>query len=695
MAGRCMKKNKPEKMISASETGRNLSKAPTRQSRIRLYFPTLFLLGAILVWELILRINQSVPVWNQGALITLLFSAASALFLSAFAYLMGNLPAKLWTGALLLLLSLLYGSQFIYYQIFETYYTAYSAGQGNQVLEFMDIILGAILENLLLVIIILLPLLLFILVNLKRKVILMRSWLLSLATFLIAVSLFVIAVVAINWGSHEPNSAYHSYYVDRYPNFSVAQLGMITTMRLDLQSSFFDSEIEATPPPINSEPSATSQQESSDETTNQNNDPSGTPEPSPTPVPVSQVMEIDFDRLIAEAESDELKQMHEYFNWSEATRQNKYTGMFEGYNLILITAESYSHYALDPVVTPTLYKMANEGFKFNNFYNPVWGVSTSDGEYVATTGLLPKTGVWSMYHSGSKKMPFAMGNQLRGLGYKTLAYHNHTYDYYKRDISHPNLGYEYKGLGNGLDVTETWPESDLEMMQLTVGEYLDHEPFHAYYMTVSGHLRYNFSGNFIARKNKELVQNLPYTESAKAYMATQIELDRAMEYLMNELEKAGVAERTLIVISADHYPYGLEKPDLESLAGHAIENNFELYRSSLIIYAKGMTPVTIDRPVSSLDIIPTVSNLLGLEYDSRLLMGRDAFSDADPLIIFLNRSFITNQGRYNSLTGEWQPEPGSTAGDEYRKAISDEIERKFYYSAKILDYDYYGLIGLE
>jgi len=51
--------------------------------------------------------------------------------------------------------------------------------------------------------------------------------------------------------------------------------------------------------------------------------------------------------------------------------------------------------------------------------------ATSDGEYVATTGLLPKSGVWSMYQSGDNAMPFAMGNQLRRLGYTTRAWHNH------------------------------------------------------------------------------------------------------------------------------------------------------------------------------------------------------------------------------------------------------------------------------
>ena len=110
-------------------------------------------------------------------------------------------------------------------------------------------------------------------------------------------------------------------------------------------------------------------------------------------------MEIDFNKLIAEAQNDVLKDMHAYFSTKQVTKKNEKTGIYEGYNLILITAEAFSRFSADKDVTPTLYKMLNEGYRFTNFYNPIWGVSTSDGEYVATTGLIPKSGVWSMYKS--------------------------------------------------------------------------------------------------------------------------------------------------------------------------------------------------------------------------------------------------------------------------------------------------------
>ncbi len=414
------------------------------------------------------------------------------------------------------------------------------------------------------------------------------------------------------------------------------------------------------------------------------------------------VLNLDFS-----SKDNKFKALNNYFASSIPSKKNQYTGIYKGYNLVLITAEGFSPYAVDKNLTPTLYKMSTEGFKFNNFYTPIWGVSTSDGEYTVCSGLIPKAGIWSFYRSGRNYMPFGLGNMFNGIGVdKTFAYHNNTYNYYHRDISHPNLGYTYKGYGNGLEkyITKQWPQSDLEMIEGSIKDYLsDDKPFHAYYMTVSGHLDYN-QENDMAAKNWDMVKDLECSETLKAYYACNIELDKALEKLINELKAAGVYEKTVIAITPDHYPYGLEQDSAnkytlwEELLGHPVEETFELYKSNFILFCGGTenAPV-IDKYCSSLDILPTLLNLFGFEYDSRLLMGRDILSDSEPLVILSDHSFITSKGKYNATTKEFYSFSSDTFKSEdevalYVENLKNIVNNKFTVSAEILEEDYYNYI---
>jgi lipoteichoic acid synthase len=466
---------------------------------------------------------------------------------------------------------------------------------------------------------------------------------------------------------------------------SVDKFGLLTTGRLDIRN-MLKSVVFAL------EPLPWEYVESEEPPANQPKEPPPEEVEDPVKVVEYNIMDIPFEDLIEGEKNEAIRSMHEYFAKVDPSKKNEYTGKYKGKNLIFITAEGFSPYAVNRDLTPTLYKMQEEGFKFKNFYTPLWGVSTTDGEYVACTGLLPKEGIWSFYKSSDNYLPFAMGNQLKKEGYVTKAYHNHYFDYYYRHLSHPNMGYAYKGLGNGLDITETWPESDLEMIELTIPEFIDNQPFHVYYMTVSGHLQYTFTGNYIAAKNRDLVENLPYSDRVKAYLACNIELDRAMEKLIQELEKRGIAEDTLIAISPDHYPYGLTLGEISELANKEIKKDLELERGIFLLWSKGMEPVEVDKACSSLDIIPTLSNLMGLEYDSRLLMGRDILSDSDPLVMFSDRSFITDKVSYNAKTNKVTSLTGEEIEKSYINEIFEEVKSKFKYSAMILDTDYYNLI---
>jgi lipoteichoic acid synthase len=675
-------------------------------------FPELLLKYRLLIFFIstIAYLELVYKLWNFKELsLDYIFPVLFALSVGAALFLISGLfPVKanrIVTIFLTSFLIIVYGIQLIYYSIFRTPLSIYSITGADDTIQFIDIIFSAIINNIVALILLFVPLV-FLLVF-SRKFSFSRIKPMSIFSILLFYCIsYTVAIICVNLTGQSVVSQYSLYYKDSSPEISVCKLGLLTTMRLDFERLVLETEqndnVDEMTDTEKTDDNSTSVTIIADMNTVSPNDDTdktikavSTPEPSKIVTDTSElfnIMSIDFKGLEANEKNQKLLEMHKYFSSVEPTNKNQYTGMFKGNNLILITAESFSPYAIDPTLTPTLYKMSKEGFAFNNFYNPLWGVSTSDGEYVACTGLIPKSGVWSFARSGKNYLPFVMGNQFKKLGVSPKAYHNHSFDYYKRDISHPNMGYDYKGVGNGLKVKKTWPESDLEMINVTAEEFIGTQPFHTYYMTVSGHLNYTFAGNAMASKNKALVADLPYSEGSRAYIACNMELEFAMKALIEKLEAAGIADNTVIAISPDHYPYGLPRECIDELAGHEVENNFELYKSSFILWKKGMKPVSIDKACSSLDINPTLSNLFGLEYDSRLLMGTDILSDTSSLVIFSNRSWITDIARYNSVTNTLTFVDENKKDVDYEKAIHKKVADKFEYSAKILETDYYSKV---
>jgi len=653
-----------------------------------------WLWGNAVFMECELRLLTGVSFWGVGLVFIVLFSAVPAFIMTAVCCLFPRKPSVILSMVFMGLQCALYIVQMFYYFVFSTFLTTFSLFNGAGAMGFSDTIQAVLLQIWPYIAILLIPSILFTIFG--RRMTRRRSFQSSAISAALAVGVHFFAIgclYAFGTGYFTP---YDYYYRNPSLNQSVDKLGLFTTFRLDVQRYFLGTDSIR---PLVEAPALESASPSSSASQHAAAEPSATSTAAVSEAPIEysyQTLDIDFDALAASTDDAALQAMHQYFCSVQPTRQNEYTGLFEGYNLITITAESFAPYAIDEELTPTLYKMAHSGFEFTNFYCPEWPVSTSDGEYVNCLGLIPKPGVWSLYLQGQRGnlLPFTLGNQFSDLGYQTKAYHNNSYTYYNRDISHPAMGYAYTGVGNGLDIEQTWPQSDYEMVDVTTADYLNGKPFHTYYMTVSGHMEYNWGGNDMAAKHRDLVEDLPLSEAAKAYLACNIELDRAMELLLQRLEEAGVADKTLIVLSPDHPPYGLEKSEVSELIGHEVEQNFEYYKSTLIMYNPAVEHQVIDKPCTAMDILPTLSNLFGLEYDSRLLMGCDVFSDAPPLAFFGNRSWITDRASFNSSTGEAASLNGQPVDQAYIDSINQVIADKFTYSPMILDYDYYR-VALE
>ena len=421
-------------------------------------------------------------------------------------------------------------------------------------------------------------------------------------------------------------------------------------------------------------------------------------------------LDIDFAAAAAAANDENFAAACQYAQGQEPSAKNDMTGLFAGKNLILITAQNFSPYVIDPVRTPTLYRLAKQGIEFTDYYQPDWEGAATSGEFAILTGLIPVHGVGSLLDTVGKAMPYTLGNQLRSQGYFSRAYtDDHSFDYLHRNETHPNLGYEeLLGVGNGLDLvlTKQWPYSDRELMRVAVDQCVDMQPFSIYLMMCSGMGAYNRAGNAMAAKHWAEVEDLPYSDTVKAYLAANMEVEDALRDLVAALEKAGIAENTVIVLTSSQYPYALEKNEdygnaedyLAELCGEPVESCFRRDRSTLIIWSgclegKGYR---VTSPTSSLDIVPTLSNLFGMEFDSRLLPGRDVFAavpEDAPLVQWPDGSWIAAWGRYDASTHIFtQTAAQSEAPQDYADSVRKAAEERRRYCENLLNTDFYALL---
>lgn len=417
--------------------------------------------------------------------------------------------------------------------------------------------------------------------------------------------------------------------------------------------------------------------------------------------------DLDFAALAEAEKNTGIANLHRYLASLTPAVENDYTGLFAGKNLILITAEAFSAKVVDPERTPTLYRMATEGIHFTDYYHQLWGCGTTGGEFANLLGLVPYGGTTTMMEVVQQDMFLTMGKQLQKQGYVSCSFHNNDHTYYNRHKTHTALGYDkFFAWGNGMEgkIANGWTRSDAEMVELTLPEYLEQDqPFSLYYMTVSAHSPYT-KDNYMARKHYDLVKDLPYDEFVKCYLASNMELEFAMQSMIAMLEEAGIADDTVIVISTDHYPYGLAPSDTWGGGDHMLnlygpgwseEQNRD--QSALIIWSGCLEDMdlVVDEPVSALDILPTLSNLFGLEYDSRLLIGRDVFSEEMPLVFWpLTYSWKTDRGYYDAKTGSFTPAEGAPeVTEEYIQAVNAMVKNKTVYSRSVQNQDYFDVIS--
>lgn len=303
---------------------------------------------------------------------------------------------------------------------------------------------------------------------------------------------------------------------------------------------------------------------------------------------------------------------------------NDMTGLFEGKNLMLIQLESIDTWMLTERYMPNLYALKQQSLSFANHYTPAYiTAGTFNTEFMVNTSLIPAQPGISMSVYTDNAFSNSMASLFVDKGYTARSFHGSEAEIYTRGPIHENLGYEKYYAG-----------SDMEMYHYQFDRYLmsgydemtEKSPFFSFVITYSGHGAYG-PNNLIGQAHQEAADAVAErTEENYRYaVAHAMETDLFIGLLMEQLEADGLMENTVLIFYADHCNYYLlDNTLLKDIKG--VEDLNKADHTDLFIYDGGRTTGTVEKVTSSLDVLPTIANLFGLDADYGSMIGHDAFS---------------------------------------------------------------------
>ena len=418
------------------------------------------------------------------------------------------------------------------------------------------------------------------------------------------------------------------------------------------------------------------------------------------------------------------KEINEYYEEEGNTnKENKYTNIFKGKNVIAVHAESMQNVLINlkisgKEITPNLNKLTKEGLYFDNFYSQVSFGTSSDTEFTYATSLLPvSSGTVFINHSDKEYVSFY--KLLKEKGYHTFSMHANTGDFWNRNIMHKNLGYDkfYDKTSYEIDEEIGFGLSDESFIKQSV-EYIkqinkENKKFYGTLITLSNHTPFDYNelfGDFDVTMTRNGVK-YPYMQDTKLgnYFVSAHYADKQLGLLVSELKKAGILDDTIIVIYGDHdaristslwnrfYNYDYETngildeedPNYKELDYYWQELNRKV---PLIIWSndekfQSKYGKTVSTAMGMYDVAPTLGNMLGVFNEYAL--GSDIMNKKDNLVAFPNGNFVTNYVYYNDNKEEYKLLKNVPLSDDYIIKNKEKTKKLIDISNDIIVYNYF------
>lgn len=421
-----------------------------------------------------------------------------------------------------------------------------------------------------------------------------------------------------------------------------------------------------------------------------------------------------------------LKKVTDYYKENKYTpSNNEYTNIFKGKNIIVIHAESMQKFAMDLTfnnkeVTPNLNKLANEGIFFSNFYSQVGVGTSSDAEFTFNTSLMPST-KGTVFVNYFDRDYISIPKLLKEQGYYTYSMHANTGEFWNRNTMHKSLGYDKfynkdsytidETIGLGLSDKSFFRQSVDIMKQIKEEE---NKPFYSLLIMLSNHTPFSDLALMedykttidVTIDNQTVTRDYLNNTTIGNYLKSVHYADSAIGEFIDNLDKEGLLENTVLVIYGDH-DARLDFEDFNLLYNYdpitdtiKTENdegyipytkyNYELDRKvPFIIWTKDQNyNLNVNTPMGMIDVLPTLGNMIGIHSDYQL--GKDIMNlkGDDNTVTFIDGSFLTSKVYYNSPKGEIYSINNEPITEEYIKERAKKSSDLIEISNDIITYDF-------
>lgn len=362
----------------------------------------------------------------------------------------------------------------------------------------------------------------------------------------------------------------------------------------------------------------------------------------------------------ARAQKQALSELDDYFDTAQDEGDNAMTGLLAGKNVILVLMESMDDWMIGEH-TPTISKLMDEGINFTQFYTPGYGgIRTFNTEFCINTGSFLSSDGGYAFDYVTNDYSQSLANMLKNVGYSARTFHYNNPAFYSRGVFSLAMGYEKYVCYEDYFTEEEWKNAQYDDTALFTNEALCDEFFREgqtfnFIITRSAHLSYKYNEvlSYWGLKKYPEYRGLTGQEQTDCALLKARLVDDMFAALLEELEARGQLDNTVIIGVTDHYTYGYRisgslDPDYDTMYTlSGVEQELLLEKTPCFIWSADLQAQQVDYTMSTVDLLPTLLNMLGIESDYDYL-GRDIFDVKDDRIVpFSDGSWICGNLAYD------------------------------------------------